>query len=163
MCCQGSRGTSGSADLSFHPGPTIVPAHDTLPMRYAPLRGGEVPEKALSAALSHPPHVAVRRLTAAAHVDWNRYAADTRIDTAFRRICLEHVSPCRRPIGTQRALSSSRDTARAPLFMNYDRKNKPGIAARPGLDREVAKEATGSRPVEAHVAKFRPGRSISQG
>lgn len=79
-------------NLSFHPGLTVAPAYDMLPMRYAPLRGGEVPAQAFAAALPLPTDVAVWRAAAdAARVYWHRCASDTRIGTGFRNICLENA------------------------------------------------------------------------
>ena len=41
-------------NLSFHPGLSLAPVYDMLPMRYAPQRGGEVPPQTYAPALPLP-------------------------------------------------------------------------------------------------------------
>lgn len=79
-------------NLSFFPGLRLAPAYDMLPMRYAPLRGGEVPAQQFSPALPLPSESAVwRRAALAAMTYWSRCAADERISAAFRTICAENA------------------------------------------------------------------------
>jgi hypothetical protein len=75
-------------NLSFHPGLTIAPAYDMLPMLYAPMRAGEVPPQPFIPALPLPRDIADWQLTAdAAIIYWKRCAQDNRISEAFRSIC----------------------------------------------------------------------------
>ena len=77
-------------NLSFRPGTPLVPApvYDMLPMRYAPLPGGEVPEREFSPPAPLPPQRAVwQTACAAALAFWHEAARDKRISTAFRAIC----------------------------------------------------------------------------
>jgi len=75
-------------NLAFRPGLTLAPAYDMLPMTYAPMRGGELPNREFSPDLPLPAEAAVWRQAAEAAVYfWNSCAADTRISADFRRIC----------------------------------------------------------------------------
>lgn len=75
-------------NLSFHPGLTLAPAYDMLPMQYAPLRGGEVPPQTFVPQLPLPADAGEWRLaTRAAIAFWNRCAMDSRISLPFQDIC----------------------------------------------------------------------------
>ncbi|MBI4740532.1 MAG: hypothetical protein HY777_03030 [Betaproteobacteria bacterium] len=84
-------------NLSFHPGLALAPVYDMLPMRYAPLRGREVPPQTYEPALPLPNEAPEwRRAAQAAIVYWARCAADTRIGAGFRAICAENAALLRR-------------------------------------------------------------------
>lgn len=69
-------------------GLVLAPAYDMLPMHYAPLRGGELPERAFVPDLPLPAEAAQWRTAAdAAARYWHRCAGDARIGADFRRIC----------------------------------------------------------------------------
>lgn len=75
-------------NLAFRPGLTLAPAYDMLPMVYAPMRGGELPNREFSPDLPLPAESPTWRQAAeAAGYFWNICAADTRISADFRRIC----------------------------------------------------------------------------
>jgi hypothetical protein len=66
----------------------LAPAYDMLPMRYAPLPGGEVPLRDFEPALPLPPLRAVwLQACAAALAFWQQAAQDTRISGAFQALC----------------------------------------------------------------------------
>jgi hypothetical protein len=80
-----------TGNLSFEPKDgrlSLAPLYDMLPMRYAPLAGGEVPERALAPALPLPPQreVWIAACTAAIAF-WRAAAVDARIGVAFRAVC----------------------------------------------------------------------------
>lgn len=80
-------------NLSFHPGLTLAPAYDMLPMQYAPLRGGEVPPQGFVPALPPPPDAGEWRVAARVAIAyWNRCATDSRISQSFRTICMENAA-----------------------------------------------------------------------
>ena len=75
-------------NLAFRPGLALAPAYDMLPMAYAPMRGGELPNREFAPAPPAPAEAPVWRLAAEAAVYfWNTCAEDTRIGADFRRIC----------------------------------------------------------------------------
>lgn len=87
-------------NLSFHPGPArelgrelrLAPAYDMLPMRYAPLRAGEVPPQVYVPTLPLPPEADDWRHAARAAIAcWTRCANDERISVAFRAICRDNA------------------------------------------------------------------------
>ena len=78
-------------NLSFQPGLALAPVYDMLPMRYAPLRGGEVPPQAYEPSLPLPAEaLAWNKAARAARVYWTRCAADSRVSADFQRICTEN-------------------------------------------------------------------------
>lgn len=80
-------------NLSFHPGLAVAPAYDMLPMRYAPLRGGEVPPQTFTPALPLPTEAVDWRAAAQAAIAfWTRCAKDKRISQPFRAICSENAA-----------------------------------------------------------------------
>jgi len=80
-------------NLSFRPGLSLAPAYDMLPMRYAPLRGGEVPPQTYTPPLPLPTEAMVWRLAAIAAISyWQRCANDGRIGLGFRGVCKENAS-----------------------------------------------------------------------
>jgi hypothetical protein len=80
-----------TGNLSFRPqGGRLqpAPAYDMLPMRYAPLPGGEVPPRDFEPVLPLPPQRACwNTACAAALAFWQAAAADARISTGFRAVC----------------------------------------------------------------------------
>ena len=75
-------------NLSFRPGLSLAPVYDMLPMKYAPVRGVELPEREFVPRLPLPDETAL--WTEAAHaaiVFWEAAGADRRISAAFRVIC----------------------------------------------------------------------------
>jgi hypothetical protein len=75
-------------NLAFRPGLALAPAYDMLPMAYAPMRGGELPNREYSPDLPLPAEAPIWRQAAEAAVYfWNMCAEDPRIGTDFRRIC----------------------------------------------------------------------------
>lgn len=82
---------------SFRSGLTLAPAYDMLPMRYAPLRGGEVPVPDYEPALPLSSEAAPWRQAARAAISyWDRCAADSRISAPFRAICSDNAAALRR-------------------------------------------------------------------
>ena len=80
-------------NLSFTPGLIVAPAYDMLPMRYSPMRGGELPQVAFEAPEPAPrDHEAWRRAAAVAVAYWEQCASDSRISGAFQRECKENSS-----------------------------------------------------------------------
>lgn len=71
----------------------LAPAYDMLPMRFAPLPGGELPTRAVELALPVPDQRAawLDACTAALGF-WNEAAGDARIGEGFRAVCAEHAA-----------------------------------------------------------------------
>ena len=94
----------GNADmhkgnLSFVPGATlqVAPVYDMLPMMYAPLAGGELPNSAFSPSLPTPKDRDAWLLAyPAARSFWHRAALDQRISKAFRDVCVQNVATLER-------------------------------------------------------------------
>lgn len=79
-------------NLAFRPGLALAPAYDMLPMMYAPLRGGELPDRRYAPALPLPHESGVWQQAAAAAVSyWHTCSDDTRISQAFRQVCAENA------------------------------------------------------------------------
>ena len=79
-----------AGNLSFRPQGRLklAPTYDMLPMMYAPLPGGEVPQRPFAPPLPLPPQREVwMRACRAALAFWERTAADTRISADFRATC----------------------------------------------------------------------------
>ena len=75
-------------NLAFRPGLSLAPVYDMLPMLYAPLRGGELPNRPYAPELPLPGETAVwRQAAAAALVYWQTCATDERISADFRQTC----------------------------------------------------------------------------
>jgi hypothetical protein len=75
-------------NLAFRPGLALAPAYDMLPMAYAPMRGGELPNREFSPAPPLPAEAPIWIEAAEAAVYfWNLCAEDTRISPDFRRVC----------------------------------------------------------------------------
>lgn len=79
-------------NLALEPGGqgqfTVAPAYDMLPMRYAPLAGGEVPTPAPEFALPLPDQrSAWFEACSVALVFWESAAKDSRISEGFRSVC----------------------------------------------------------------------------
>ena len=79
----------GLAARASLPGLKLAPAYDMLPMRYAPLAGGELPRlSAFTPALPLPAQRASwDSACAAGLVFWQRASQDIRISDDFRREC----------------------------------------------------------------------------
>ncbi len=79
-------------NLAFRPGLTLAPVYDMLPMMYAPLRGGEIPNKQFSPELPLPSEVPVWSKAAQAAISfWHTCAEDARVSANFQRICDENA------------------------------------------------------------------------
>jgi hypothetical protein len=75
-------------NLAFRPGLELAPIYDMLPMAYAPLRGGEVPERSYAPERPLPgDRPAWVEAAAAAVKYWEICAADPRISPGFRQVC----------------------------------------------------------------------------
>ena len=75
-------------NLAFRPGLALAPAYDMLPMAYAPMRGGELPNRKFSPDLPLPAEAPIWIEAAEAAVYfWKLCAEDSRISPDFRRIC----------------------------------------------------------------------------
>lgn len=96
-------------NLSFVPGPVpeggqakavplaLAPAYDMLPMRYAPVRGVELPPRDYQPALPLPQERADWLPAAAAAIAfWHRAGADKRISAPFRAICRANAAALKR-------------------------------------------------------------------
>lgn len=84
-----------TGNLSFRPDAgrlALAPMYDMLPMRYAPLGGGEVAERSFEPALPLPPQRAVWLDACAAAVPfWRAVSADSRIGDGFRAIATRNA------------------------------------------------------------------------
>ncbi|WP_225785452.1 type II toxin-antitoxin system HipA family toxin YjjJ [Xenophilus sp. Marseille-Q4582] len=70
----------------------LAPVYDMLPMRHAPLPGGEVPTRAPEFSLPLPAQrVAWLEACTAALAFWREAASDARISEAFRAACRAHA------------------------------------------------------------------------
>jgi hypothetical protein len=71
----------------------LAPAYDMLPMRFAPLPGGELPAREVELALPAPAQRAawLEACTAALGF-WHESAGDARIGEGFRAVCAEHAA-----------------------------------------------------------------------
>ncbi len=79
-------------NLAFRPGLALAPAYDMLPMMYAPLRGGELPDRRYAPALPLPAESNVWQQVAPAAVSyWHMCSEDTRISQDFRQVCAENA------------------------------------------------------------------------
>lgn len=93
-------------NLSFRPhrigsraGFGVAPVYDMLPMRYAPLRGVELPPVSFQPPLPLPAERSAWARAARAAVEfWDTAANDLRISEAFRAICAENRNRVRRAI-----------------------------------------------------------------
>lgn len=75
---------------------TLAPAYDMLPMRLAPLAGGELPTRAPEFALPLPEErLAWHEACTAALGFWDAAAADARISDGFRALCGQHAQALR--------------------------------------------------------------------
>jgi hypothetical protein len=67
-----------------------------LPMLYAPLRGGEVPEREFEPPLPLPPQRTIWATACAAAVSfWSRASQDARIGAEFRSVCASNAERLR--------------------------------------------------------------------
>ena len=90
-----------AGNLSFEPdgqgGLRLAPAYDMLPMRHAPLPGGEVPTRAPEFNLPLPAQrTAWLEASVAALAFWREAAGDTRISDGFRETCSSHAAELER-------------------------------------------------------------------
>jgi hypothetical protein len=84
-----------AGNLSFEPVDgrlQLAPAYDMLPMRLAPLPGGELPQRAPDFSLPLPAQRAAWLAACeAALAFWQEAAQDTRISDSFRALCVAHA------------------------------------------------------------------------
>lgn len=74
----------------------IAPAYDLLPMAYAPLSGGELPQPQYTPPLPRPDtKLAWMNAFDAAQQFWERAASDARISDGFRAICASNLERLR--------------------------------------------------------------------
>jgi len=93
-------------NLSFRPhqigsraGFALAPVYDMLPMRYAPVRGVELPPVNFQPSLPLPAERSAWARAAGAAVQfWDTAARDTRISDEFRAICADNLDRVRRAI-----------------------------------------------------------------
>ena len=81
-------------NLGFFPGSTLrlAPAYDMLPMAYAPMPGGEVPQRGFDPPLPLPAQRAIWQVACGAAVAfWREASADPRISGAFQAVCAGNV------------------------------------------------------------------------
>lgn len=79
-------------NLAFQPGLVVAPAYDMLPMLYAPLRGGEIPERRYNPELPLPQEQTVWRHAAEfALLFWQRCLDDAEISVEFKHVCEANV------------------------------------------------------------------------
>ena len=70
----------------------LSPAYDMLPMMYAPLSGGEVPQRQFIPQLLLPREAEAWKLAfSAALTFWKAASEDMRISAVFRSICQENI------------------------------------------------------------------------
>jgi hypothetical protein len=95
------------ANLAFEPEPVdgrpglkLAPVYDMLPMRYAPSRGVELPERSHTPRLPLPAEEAARLEAArAARAFWQAAADDARISKPFRRTCAANAKALKALLG----------------------------------------------------------------
>lgn len=83
-----------TGNLSFRPQDTLAlaPVYDMLPMRYAPLPGGEVPTRSFEPPLPLPPQRATWTAACSGAIEfWTRASRDSRISEGFRRVCIANA------------------------------------------------------------------------
>ena len=74
-------------NLAFRPGLRLAPVYDMLPMQYAPMRSGELPQVSVQPARPLPGDQSLwLEARQAALGFWNRCASEPRISDAFRTI-----------------------------------------------------------------------------
>lgn len=86
-------------NLSFVPGPTlqVAPVYDMLPMAYAPMAGGEIPNTQYAPGLPAPQDRGAWLVAAqAAQQFWDTAMQDQRISAAFRAVCKTNLQELRR-------------------------------------------------------------------
>lgn len=92
-----------TGNLAFRPEEgrlALAPAYDMLPMRLAPLAGGELPARAPEFALPLPDERPAWHEACTAALDfWRAAAADARISAGFRALCDQHAQALRQLAG----------------------------------------------------------------
>ena len=86
--------TNAQTRPQTHPesGVSLAPAYDMLPMLYAPLPGGELPQRSFEPALPLPPQRQVWLVACAgAIVFWQLAAQDARVSVSFQRECARNA------------------------------------------------------------------------
>lgn len=86
-------------NLSFVPTPTmqVAPVYDMLPMMFAPMQGGEIPNVAFVPDLPMPAQaLAWKKASMAAQAFWQTAAQDSRISQAFRDRCAQNLETLNR-------------------------------------------------------------------
>lgn len=90
-------------NLAFRPGLKLAPVYDMLPMGYAPMRGGELPQRRYQPELPLPYEAESWRHAGQAAVSyWQRCAEDIRISLDFRRISAENAAIAQQMLRTAR-------------------------------------------------------------
>ncbi len=70
----------------------LAPAYDMLPMAYAPLGGGELPQREFTPPLPSPAQTGAWRLALpAACAFWSAAATDARISSSFRQVAADNL------------------------------------------------------------------------
>lgn len=83
----------GNLTFLIEPEVKLSPAYDMLPMLYAPLAGGEVPERMFKIALPMPQEEGVWDIAFEMATEfWSIAAKDGRITSGFRAICEENLN-----------------------------------------------------------------------
>lgn len=81
----------GNLSFLLAPDVNLAPAYDMLPMLYAPLAGGEVPQRQFEIKLAMPAEQAAWDIALNMAVTfWDMASQDHRITAGFRAICLEN-------------------------------------------------------------------------
>lgn len=81
----------GNLSFLLAPDVNLAPAYDMLPMLYAPLAGGEVPQRQFEIKLAMPDEQAAWDIALNMAVTfWDMASQDHRITAGFRAICLEN-------------------------------------------------------------------------
>lgn len=82
----------GNLTFLIDPQVKLSPAYDMLPMLYAPLAGGEVPERVFELILPMPQEEQDWRIAFDMAIEfWGNASLDTRITEGFRAICKENL------------------------------------------------------------------------
>ncbi len=91
-------------NLSFVPTPMmqVAPVYDMLPMMFAPLQGGEIPNIAFAPELPMPAQaLAWKQASMAAQAFWQAAARDSRISQVFRNRCAQNLETLNRLMAIQ--------------------------------------------------------------
>jgi hypothetical protein len=86
-------------NLAFRPGLQLAAVYDMLPMRYAPVRGVELPLRDFAPPLPVPAEKEawLTSARAAGHF-WAAASEDARISPDFRAVCAQNAAKVRRAL-----------------------------------------------------------------